>query len=114
MQIDLCIVNATITSNAEEEDLCILLFVCTEVTYTKQCTDYFAIYNGIGVCMGYYKGLEAGVFTSKLPVVCFACVGVHVQEHLAGLVVKASTSRVADPGFDSSLCPGFSGVESHQ
>ena len=35
-------------------------------------------------------------------------------DRLIGLVVKTSTSRVGDPGFDSRLRHDFSGVESHQ
>ena len=34
--------------------------------------------------------------------------------HLVGLVVKASTSRAEDPGFESRLRQDFSGVKSYQ
>ena len=33
---------------------------------------------------------------------------------LVGLVVKASSSRAGDPGFESRLCREFPGVESYQ
>ena len=35
-------------------------------------------------------------------------------DRLVGLVVKASASRVEDPGFESRLRRDFSGVESYQ
>ena len=34
-------------------------------------------------------------------------------DRLIGLVVKVSTSRAEDPGFESRLCQGFPGVESY-
>ena len=37
-----------------------------------------------------------------------------VINRLVGLVVKASTSRAEDPGFESLLRRDFSGVESYQ
>ena len=37
-----------------------------------------------------------------------------VEDRLVGLVVKASASRVEDPGFESCLRWDFSGVESYQ
>ena len=36
------------------------------------------------------------------------------SDHLVGLVVKASASRVEDPGFESRLHRDFFGVESYQ
>ena len=36
------------------------------------------------------------------------------DDRLVGLVVKASTSRAEDPGFDSCLRRDFFGVESYQ
>ena len=36
------------------------------------------------------------------------------KHHLVGLVVKASTSRAEDPGFESPLRRDFFGVESYQ
>ena len=41
-------------------------------------------------------------------------VGLVIQDRLVGLVVKASASRVEDPGFESRLGRDFSGVESCQ
>ena len=38
----------------------------------------------------------------------------HFGDRLVGLVVKASPSRVEDPGFESCLRRDFSGVESYQ
>ena len=37
-----------------------------------------------------------------------------VTNHLVGLVVKASASRVEEPRFESHLCQDFSRVESYQ
>ena len=39
---------------------------------------------------------------------------VTVVDSLVGLVVKASTSRAEDPGFESRLRGDFFGVESYQ
>ena len=46
----------------------------------------------------------------------FTCahLGVTTWYHLVGLVVKASASRVEDPGFESCLHRDFAGVESYQ
>ena len=49
--------------------------------------------------------------------ICFTCVAVYnvlSTDRLIGLVVKASTSRAKDPGFESRLSSDFSGVESYQ
>ena len=47
----------------------------------------------------------------------FTCTLYHwfspLPDHLFGLVVKASTSRAEDPGFESRLRQDFSGVESY-
>ena len=37
-----------------------------------------------------------------------------VQNRIVDLVVKASTSRAEDPGFESRFRRDFSGVESYQ
>ena len=39
---------------------------------------------------------------------------VRLSDRLVGLVVKASASRVEDPGFESRLRRDFFGVESYQ
>ena len=44
----------------------------------------------------------------------FTSVAVLGQDHLVGLVVKASASRAEGPGFESRLRRDFFGVESYQ
>ena len=41
-------------------------------------------------------------------------VSIPCRDRLVGLVVKASASRVEDPGFEYRLRRDFSGVESYQ
>ena len=40
--------------------------------------------------------------------------GLSINDRLVGLVVKASASRMEDPGFESRLRRDFLGVESYQ
>ena len=45
---------------------------------------------------------------------CIKYFGLPISQLLVGLVVKASASRVEDPGFESRLRRDFFGVESYQ
>ena len=99
----------------------VLLFFCSVVLRGPRCLSMWAIQHRFRVSQAHSLVRECRQIRSFcvawLPSVVRSGNSAQLlkpQYRLSGLVVKASASRVQDPGFESRLRMDFSGVESYQ